>query len=266
MAIHKLQRTRSYSQFAYAKENRGVDVLNLKPQHTKLRKSMQKYGFLPSFPLMVSALNGKFVVKDGQHRLTFAQELGLDVYFVIDETDINIAEINQAQAGWTTRDFAQRWASMGRKDYAEAIAFADHYAVNISQAFSMLAGTIVFKNIQDKFHDGNFKIVALDKARRVASCYQAFCKAKSGIRHTNLLACMWACCHVDYFEEARLIETASRRPDLIQSCGTRDAYMSMIEEMYNYHRKARSPIAFDANEAMARKNPSVTKPKLKAAA
>jgi hypothetical protein len=127
MSIPKLQRTKNYSQFFYTKENRDVDILHLKPQHKALRESMQQYGFLPAFPLMVRTQNGRFAVVDGQHRLTFAKELGLEVFFVIDDKDVNISAVNQAQANWSPKDYANRWAHAGRPDYVEAIAFANEH-------------------------------------------------------------------------------------------------------------------------------------------
>lgn len=252
----KLQRTRNYSQFSFARENRPVDVLNLKPQHRKLRESLQRYGFLPSFPLMVSCTNGKFIIKDGQHRFTFAREFGLEVYFVVDDTDVSISDINQAQVGWSPRDHAMSWANQGHEDYRKAIQFADEWTLPIGTAFSMLAGTIVFKNVQDRFHEGRFKIRALDTATRVAQCFSELCKLRKGIRHQNLLTAIWACCHVEYFDENRIIQTVQRRPDQLYNAGTRDQFLALLEDLYNFNRKTREPLKFDADQAMKNRNPA----------
>lgn len=251
----KLQRTRNYSQFSFARENRPVDVLNLKPQHRKLRESMQRYGFLPSFPLMVSCSNGKFVIKDGQHRFTFAREFGLDVFFVVDDTDVSISDINQAQVGWSPRDHAMSWANQGREDYRKAIKFCDEWGIPIGAAFAMLGGTIVFKNVEQKFHDGTFKIRSFDTATRVASFFSDLCKLRKGIKTQNLLTAIWACCHVDYFDENRIIQTVQRRPDQLYNAGTREQFLALLEDLYNFNRKTREPLRFDAEEAMRQRNP-----------
>lgn len=244
----KLQRTKNYAQFSFAKQNRPVDLLNISSGHKKLRASMEKYGFLPSCPIMVDSQNGRFVIKDGQHRFTFAHELGLEVYFVVDETNIDIAEINAAQSGWSMRDYANRWANEGRKDYTTALQFADQYRVPVGTAFAMLCGTISFSNMKLKFRDGQFKINNISFSTRVAKCYADLCAVKKGVRHDNLVAAIWACCHVPYFEESRILETVRRRPELMTSCGTTESFLQMLGEIYNYGRKVRQPIAFDAQE------------------
>jgi len=247
---HKLQRTKAYSQFSLAKENRPLELINLKSQHKKLRQSMQKHGFLPSFPITVKAVNGKFVIQDGQHRFTFAREFGLEVYFVVIEEDIDIAEINQAQAAWSLRDYANRWANAGHKNYAIAMSLAAKYEVPIGMAFAMLAGTITFNNIVEQFHSGDFAISPDNIAERVASCYSQLHKMKRGMKHQNLLTAIYACCHVPYFEESRIINTVSRRPEMLTSCGTREGFLQMLGEIYNHCAKVRQPLAFDAAEAM----------------
>lgn len=258
--IPTLQRTRRYGQFSFAKENRPVEVMNLKAEHKALRTSMQTYGFLPAFPIMVSSVNGKFIVKDGQHRLTFAREFGLDVYFVIDKTDVSIADINKAQAGWSARDYAMSWANQGREEYRKALEFMDQWGLPIGSAFSILGGTIVFQNLKDKFHAGTFKIRTPKTALRVARFYSDLCGLRKGVRNANLLAALWACCHVDYFDESRIIDTVTRRPDMFYNAGTRENFLELLENIYNFKRRAREPLAFDAAEAMRARNPKTAGP------
>jgi hypothetical protein len=246
----QLQRTRNYSQFSFTKENRSVDVLNMSTAHRKLRASMEKYGFLPSFPITVSSRNGRFPIIDGQHRFTFARELGLEVYFVVVDLDIDVAEINAAQCGWSMRDFANRWKNHGVRDYQTGLEFSEHYGMPIGISFAMLSGTSVFNNIREDFREGNFRVSHSQIASRVGSIYKSLCAIKRGMRHDNLISAIWACCHVEYFKERRLIETAGRKPDLLKSCGTRESWLQMIHEIYNYQRQTRESLAFDANEAM----------------
>jgi hypothetical protein len=259
MSIPKLQRTKNYSQFFYTKENRDVDILHLKPQHKALRESMQQYGFLPAFPLMVRTQNGRFAVVDGQHRLTFAKELGLEVFFVIDDKDVNISAVNQAQANWSPKDYANRWAHAGRPDYVEAIAFANEHNAPLVLAFAMLAGTTTSGNIMWRVKDGSYQIKARELAHRVMSIYRDLTAVNSKAKGARLIEALWACCHVDYFDESRLIETVSRRPGLLSQAGTRDAYLDALTEIYNFGRKAQAPLRFDAEQAMRNRKDSFGK-------
>jgi hypothetical protein len=256
----KLQATTNYNQFSLARDNRGVNVLNLRPQHKALREDMQRDGFNPACPIMVRQQNGKMVIVDGQHRFTFAREFGLPIYYVaISDLRVSIARLNQTQANWTMADYANRWANDGKADYNHAIEFAREYGIPIGSAFSMLGGTIVFKNIAAKFHAGTFKVKTPEAARRAAECYRTICETKKGLRHNNLLCAVWACCHVDYFDENRIIETSQRRPELLSNCGSRDGFLQMLEEVYNFNRKTRAPLRFDAEEAMRIRNPGTGK-------
>lgn len=250
MANPKLQRTKNYAQFFFTKENRAVDVLHLKPQHKQLRESMRTYGFLSAFPLMVRSVNGRFVVIDGQHRLTFAKEFGLDVYFVVDETDVDIAKLNQAQANWSPKDYAHKWATAGEKDYTEAMQFASDHNAPLMLSFAMLAGTTTWGNISTRFKDGTYRIKARDLAHRVMSIHSALAAVNHKTKGARLIEALWACCQVDYFDESRIIETVSRRPELLAPAGTRDAYLDVLTEIYNFGRKAKAPLRFDAEQAM----------------
>lgn len=251
----KLQRTKNYNQFKFSKENRDVNIQFLRPQHRKLRDSMIKYGFLPAFPIMVKAINGKFVMQDGQYRFTFAKELGLDVFFVVDDTPVCIAELNQAQATWTTKDYAKRWAADGREDYIEAMQFSGEYGVPIALSFAMLASTTTFSNIQKRFHSGDYKIKSRELALRVASLYQTLASINKKAKTVCYVHGLWACCNVDYFDETRIIKTARRRQEMIVQCGKTEVVLEVLEEIYNFSRKIKMPLKFDAQQAMTARSP-----------
>lgn len=95
--------------------------LNLK-KRKRLRESMQEYGFLKPFPLSCSR-NGdrKLIVKDGQHRLTVAEELGLNVHYFVEDVDYDIAKVNCTQEKWVVRDFAMKHANTGKKAYQDGL-------------------------------------------------------------------------------------------------------------------------------------------------
>ena len=83
---------------------------------------MQEYGFLKSFPLSCSR-NGdrKLIVKDGQHRLAVAEELGLNVHYFVEDVDYDIAKVNCTQEKWVVRDFAMKHANTGKKAYQDGL-------------------------------------------------------------------------------------------------------------------------------------------------
>ena len=122
----KITATKNYRLFHRSDENRA---LNLK-KHKKLYESMRLYGFLPSFPIVCYRdAKGNLVVKDGQHRLAIAEELGLPVYYVEESIDFDVAVVNCTPKGWTLVDYAQKFAANGVSSYQEHLDFADRFGI-----------------------------------------------------------------------------------------------------------------------------------------
>lgn len=255
----KLQRTKDYSKFTFAKSNRDVTPHRLRPQHKALRESMKKYGWLPFEPIGVYPDNGKLVITEGQHRFTFARELGLEVYYVIHDDPVDIAEINQCSATWTVKDYCKKWIAEGHPEYQKAADFAEQYGLSITMAVAMLAGTYSWSNIKAKFSQGEFKITHEKFATRVASLYKKLCSINKEAKHNQCLNALWACCLTPYFEEERLIRAATNRPEMISRVGTREAWLEVLQEIYNFASRSKMPLAFDAEQAVAGNSRSVPK-------
>lgn len=250
----RLQKTRNYSQFISAKANRHLDSDSFRPQHERLKESMRKFGFLPSFPLTVRLVNGKLQVEDGQHRLYFAKLLGLDVYYVVIDNEIDVAEINQAQASWKIKDYTNRWAQSGFKDYIKAHEFADKYKLPVSEAFGLLTLNSTFGNISKRVKDGTWKITNLTKATEIAEIYKSVYECSGVARHNNLYRAIYACSFVTGFDAKRLTESIQRRANSWVNGGHWRDYLTQIEEFYNFGKKTKVPLKFDAQEAMRLRN------------
>src|SRR5262245_39047629 len=106
LAPPKIFVTKNYSLFAGGTEqNRQLELA----KHKKLRESMKKNGFVPSFPIVVRRhADGVLEIYDGQHRFAFAVELELPVYYVEDKGTWDVAEINSTAKTWTLADYAKR--------------------------------------------------------------------------------------------------------------------------------------------------------------
>ncbi len=247
--MEKLQQTKNYGQFVLSKENRKVDMHNLSSDHKRLYKDMQTNGFRPSCPIMVRHDgNGNFIVMDGQHRLTFAQKLGLPVYFVVDHTPIDIAEFQRTQSPWKNSDHAHRWASLGDADYEEGLRFADTFGIPVPTAFSLLGGTISFGNITESFHTGNFKVTDREFAYSVGKVYLALTNVSNKLKKIIVLNALCKCMRVNGFDPDRLIKGAQRKSDSLPRPSTERDALALMEELYNFGRGNRVPLAHSATE------------------
>lgn len=247
----KIQATRNYRLFARSEENRALDL----KKHKKLYESMRTYGFLPCFPIVcVKNGIGPRIVKDGQHRLAIAEELGLPVYYVDEDTDFDVAVINCTPKTWTLRDYAEKHIANGKKDYVEGLEFASRHGVPLGIAFAMLSGTTSFGNVQDSFVRGDFKVKDAVWAECVGSTYSAMINLSTSLKTVRFLEACMAAARVKGFEIARLIGGAKQCRDKLVSYSTRDAFLEMMEYIYNFRRQKTVPLKFMALEAMRERN------------
>ena len=244
----KVCKTKNYRMFNRDKENRFLDV----KKHKKLKLSMKRYGFLEAFPIVCYRdKDKKMVVKDGQHRLAFAEELGLDVYYLITNDDFNISIINDTPSLWKPIDHARKYAANGNSVYQEGIEFADKHNIPVGKAFALLAGTTTYNNILKPFTEGNFKIKDREWADMVASVYLTLIKMSPMINaNCRLLEACMSACRVEEFDPDRLLSGAARCRDKLVNYSTREAYMEMLEFVYNFGRKQLFPLKIKSQEAM----------------
>ena len=243
--------TKNYDLFTLSDENRNVDL----SRHRRLKESMQKYGFLSCFPIActrngVSAL----VVKDGQHRLEIAKELGLPVPYVIEDQDFDVAEVNCTSKPWTIRDYVEKHATNGNAEYIKAMQFAEEYDVPIGWAFGLLSGTASVGNVMRQIQEGTWKSKDRDFALDVATLYAALCTYAPRIKNARLL---WACYAVTVtpgFDRKRMMRCADKQREKLVPYSTRDAYLQMLEDIYNHGQRKLVGLRAAALQAMKQRN------------
>lgn len=239
--------TKNYRLFKISEENRTLDLA----KHKKLKRSMERYGFIKSFPVVcVRDKSRGLVVKDGQHRLAIAEELGLPIHYIVETVDFDVAVVNSTAKIWTVRDYAQKFASNGSQSYVEGLELAERFDLPLSISFSLLAGTTTFGNITNAFHSGDFEVKDREWAQSVASLYSAMVAKSHHIKSVRFLAACMAVCRVDGLDTGRLLKGADRCRDRLVSYSNRDAYLGMLEEIYNFGRNKIIPLKIKAIQAM----------------
>lgn len=248
MAKHKqINVTKNYGQFIRSEENRPVDLR----RHRKLVESMKEYGFIPEFPIVcVRNAEDRLIVKDGQHRLAIAQQLGIPVFWAESDIQFDTAKINCTSKTWVARDYANTFAMSGKADYQEGMDFASQHGIPITKAFALLGGTVSFRNVSEAFFAGEFKIKDKRWAGSVASIYKALSSLSAKVSNVRFIEACMAVCRVEGFDPKRLLSNAERCPDKLLSYSTRDAYLDMIEDIYNFGRAKLVPLKIEALTAM----------------
>lgn len=255
MAIRRIQATKNYRMFKRSDENR---ILNLK-EHRRLELSLKKYGFLPCFPIVCERVGKDLVVKEGQHRLAFAEALELTVYWVEDDSNFDIAEINCTPRGWTPKDYALKFAANGNGHYAELLEFTEQHSVPIGFAAAMLAGTTSFGNIANQYVSGAFRVKDRTWAADVAALYTPLVMLSKAVRNIRCLQACMAVCRVKEFECKRILQNAQRCREKLVSFSTKEAYLDMLEELYNFGRAKLFGLKAAATMAMRERNAAVAR-------
>lgn len=242
-----IKSTKNYRMFKIVDENRPLNI----DRHKKLRYSMQKYGFLKSFPVACIQNGSKHVtVKDGQHRIAIAEELGLPVYYYVDDVDFDVAEVNCTAKVWSIRDYCEKYAANGNKHYQEALEFADQYKLPLSKAMTLLYGCKSVGGCRPSIvQDGLFKVKAASFAHDVAGCYVSMAALSRSLRSNAFLGALIMAFSVDGFDGNRLVRKASKCRERLVPYSTKEAFLDMIEDVYNFKQKTLDPIKVPALQA-----------------
>ena len=246
-----IKTTSDYSQFKLMEQNRDVSLENRKAKN--LAKSMQQHGWLNAFPLMAKKRGGSLVVIDGQHRLSVAREYGIPVKYVIEDVEVDVAQLNDTSHAWTINDFVNRYAKEGHKEYVELIAFSEHYGISVPMASGILNNTSSHSNVVNRVKAGTFRITSRPMATSVAECYKELCSINPVFKKLNSLKVIFACFQVSYFDPSRLVSGARKKSAEIKSITKMELFFDLFEEIYNYNRKEKHPLRFDAEQAMAQR-------------
>jgi hypothetical protein len=225
-ASMKIMATKNYRLFTSCAENRPL----VPQKHKRLKQSMEKYGFLPCYPVAcVRDAKGRLVIIDGQHRRAMAELLGIAIYYIVMESMFDIPTVNCTQEKWTPRNFAECYAAKGNKEYIAGLEFCDKHGISVGTGFGLLAGTTSWNNCATEYYGGTF--VAKDKpyAETVASIYSRLVHEAPAIKNARLLEACMMVARVDGFDVQRLYGGIERCRDKLVAYSTRDAYLDMLE-------------------------------------
>lgn len=258
----KIQVTKNYRLFCRSEDNRPTNANS----HKKLAASMKHYGFLKCFPIVCYRdKKGNLIVKDGQHRLAIAADLGLPVYWVEVDVDFNTAEINDTPVVWKLRDFATMYVNKGHSEYQKALDYSELHGLPLGMSVALLAGYVNFGAVEKNFVNGTFKVKDQAWADMVASVYTPIVKMTRQLRNARFIEACMAVCRVEVFDPKRMIQCAERCREKLVPYSTRDAYLDMLEEIYNFGRQRHVGLKAEAVNAMRSRNAAVVKSEAKKA-
>jgi hypothetical protein len=253
--MSRLHRTSDYALFEMHEFNRDVNKTK------DLEQSMRLHGFIPAYPLHVAKNGGgKLKVKAGHHRLTVAQKLNIPVFYVVCDDIASIHELEKATSKWMMSDYLASYCRVGIPDYLELRRYCAATGVSISHAVSMLGGESAgSNNLFNPFKAGAFKIKTRAHAEQVAVIIQHMKNCGVTIYNTSLMvAAVSKILHAPEINIKQLMLKIKSHTYLITRQPNLQGYIKMIEELYNRQSHEKIPVAFFADEAAKRRNPTTS--------
>lgn len=231
--------TKDYDMFKQCLDQRELTPETL----AKVSKSMKRMGFKASKPIIV---NSNMEVMDGQHRLRVARNLGLSVYYVIDDS-VTMDEVRilaSAQAKWSMDDYVSSHIRQGREDFKRLLDLKELSGLS----WRSLTDSCFYDSAawRDEIHTGKFNLSAIKEAEIVEfiSKFEIF---KPLCKHWQLRAfCVAASqmfAHPDYNHKKMLARLEWRSPMLIR-CSLVSEYLQVFQNIYNYKVEEQNRVDF----------------------
>jgi hypothetical protein len=245
----RLESTNDYSIFEMHSCNRP---LSEKPE---LEASMKKNGFMPSGAIHVRKNgDGKLKVIRGHHRLHYAKRLKLPVFYIMDDTNVDIFDLEgDSRVAWSIRDFAAARSSSGDRDCAQMLAFQRKHKLPVGIAASLVSGESAGShNAQQQVRQGKFKVGDQSHASKVVQITDTLRELGLSFATSGLFVqAVSKAIRVPEFDSELFLSKARLYPMNIHRRSTGAEYMDEIEALYNYQSKSpksRIPLAFRAKE------------------
>lgn len=247
----KIQKTTDYGLFLMHERNRPVRE---SVRYKRLRTSMEKYGFLP-YPIHCVPNGGSRIkIIDGHRRFTVATELGLPVYYILSdrEMDANLepSDVSCAQEAWNPTDYINTHKEK-HPDIAELDDFCKRHRLSISIASVLLSGLTSSggnSNIRHDIESGQFKIRERKYAEVIAMTCNELSKINKCAMTRFFISALSKCIRVKDFNVSVFVEKARKAPSLFTKQGGIQEYLATIESVYNYRSRSPIPLAFLANQ------------------
>lgn len=250
-----IRSTKNYDMFDLHEMNR--DVYENTADFKNLVRSMKIHGFLDALPLhCVENGNGKLKIKGGHNRFRAAQIAGVPVKYVVSNDKATIYDLEKSGPGkWGPKDYLVSFCKQGIKSYIVLQEYIDETGIGLQNAASMFygqsAGSGNFYKY-GKFQSGQFAIKDYRHPRIVGDIV-LFLKS-IGIdwaSNASLVKAISRMVFLPQFDVDRFKQKAEKHKFLIEKQKNLQAYLQMIEDVYNRKvpKDQKVNIAFLAQEA-----------------
>lgn len=232
----RVYKTKDYSLFKTIKGNRPVNDHHV----AQITTSLVKKNMLNRLPI---AVNEKFEVIDGQHRLEACKNNDWEVYFVlVDGADLRDVQLLNAYAKpWAMQDYMDSYISLGNREYQFLRDFIKEFSLPISVALSILDS----KSLRSRaiaiarFKAGEFVPNEIEYAMTIAKKMvelRAYATPDAG-KDRNFMRAVIKMHHMEHIDHDTLTDKFEKSKVTIERLGAVKQYLHMFEEVYSWKSK-----------------------------
>lgn len=224
-----VQSSTNYDQFSLFDANRNVNRGHVEA----IKKAFEEMGnFTEKQPILV---NGDMKIIDGQHRFAACRELGLPIYYTVQE-GLGVKDaraMNILHRTWRLDDFARSYAESGDKSYQKFLTMAEDYDFSYSVLMTYAMGGEE-RGAFSGFRKGEFVFRDVPAARaRLDKLAEAV--EVTGNRDKNFAYAYLKVIAVSGFDQRRMVRKLTQVGDqLMRRFGNPTEYQRALEEVYNY--------------------------------
>jgi len=248
--MSEIQKTTDYAIFKKHPNNREEDPGNIK----KITQSIKARNLLSFRPILVDS---EMRVIDGQHRLTVAKLLGLEIYYQVQSecTHEDIVLLNQHQKGWSIEDFIDYYVSLGNKNYLSFKTLSQLTGCSYNALVRMMgyqkSSYVNIKNGTFKYFDLKEVLAiqsSLEKAKEAIAVLSAIIiKDSSFIRTERFKAALCSFVKNEQIDFSTFLSKIRIKSDAIKPCTSLPAYMEMFLNIYNWRNQ--TPAIIETNHS-----------------
>ena len=239
--------TQNYAMFEQHEYNRDVRKTKV------LEMSMQKYGFDHGFPIrcIKSTNAGKLLITHGHHRFFVASKLGIPFWVIVAKNDIGLFESESSAHSWTINDFTSARARAGETPANAVMKYHQETGIPMGVCLSLVGGEgASSSNKQDDIKRGTYRVGDMKHANEIAYVVKYLLAAGFDfVQRRDFVTALSKCLLVPEFSAKDFLQRATTHRKHMEQKRSQDAYLELIEMIYNRGRGAKIPLAFMAREA-----------------
>ena len=226
--------TMDYSLFSVLDENRKVT----KPFVKQLKRSLRKKDLGEKYPILVDS---DFRIYDGQHRFVARMELGLPIFYQVDDAlHVNdIGMVSQNVKRWGPQDWLKyHLAKNENSAYKIYAGFKRKHSLSHTMALTMLNHGTYSKAMFDEFKDGSLAIPNINEANELATLSGDIRRLMPfSVNKSWMMAILNILTHPEYNHE-RMCKRLSKYSQKLRPCSKWQECCRELEGVYNFHSQS----------------------------